>query len=486
MTEGARRHAPIASIVGRAPHRATGEAPHERSDMSTARPQVVVVGSGFAGFYAARTLERLLPPHAADLWVLSATDHLCYSPLLPEVAAGRLDPRRIAIPLHSSLRRARFVQGVVDRVDDEHRTVQVTTGLHSPLTLEWDRLALTVGSVTRRLPTPGMDDHSLGLKTLVQAVYIRDHVLRQLELADATNDLAERRARLTFTVVGAGYAGTETAAQLQVMTRSQLDRFPRLRQDDLTWLLIDVAPAVLPELGPRLGRFALDEIKSRGMHVLLETSVKQIDEDRIVLSDGTVVPCWTVLWTAGVTPPPLVGRLGADVERGRLVVDAQLRVPDRANVWAAGDAASTPDPFADGGKPYPPTAQHAQRQGVVLAHNIASSLGYGEPREYRHHDLGLVADLGHRSAVARPLGIPLTGLPAKLVAKGYHLYAVPSMANRMRIAADWALNLVSRPVPAQLGLVRPGQARFDHAEHTAEQSGESADAGAGAGAARDA
>ncbi|WP_426593177.1 NAD(P)/FAD-dependent oxidoreductase [Cellulomonas sp. McL0617] len=432
----------------------------------SARPRVVVVGSGFAGFFAARTLERLIPAGAADLTIVSATDHLCYSPLLPEVAAGRLDPRRIAIPLHSALRRARIVQGLVESVDTTKRTIDVACDLADPLVLPWDRLAMTVGSVTRRLPTPGMEDHALGLKTLVQAVYIRDHVLRQMEIADATTDLGERRARLTFVVVGAGYAGTETAAQLQVMTNAQLDRFPRLRTEDVTWLLVDVAPAVLPELGPRLGEFALDQIRARGMQVRLSTSVTEVASDHVTLSDGETIPCHTVLWTAGVTPPPLVGTLGDTVERGRLVVDAQLRVPGEADVWAAGDSASAPDPYDKQHRAYPPTAQHAQRMGVVLGHNIAASLGYGQPIEYRHHDLGLVADLGRRSAVARPLGIPLTGLPAKVVAKAYHLYAVPSMANRARIAADWALNLVSRPVPAQLGLVQPGQARFASAEHT--------------------
>ncbi|WP_034620506.1 NAD(P)/FAD-dependent oxidoreductase [Cellulomonas sp. URHE0023] len=433
----------------------------------SARPHVVVVGSGFAGFFAARTLERLLPRGAADLTIVSATDHLCYSPLLPEVAAGRLDPRRIAIPLHSGLRRARIVQGLVESVDTGAHTIDVSCDLADPLVLPWDRLAVTVGSVTRRQPTPGIEDHALGLKTLVQAVYIRDHVLRQMEIADATDDLEERRARLTFVVVGAGYAGTETAAQLQVMTTAQLDRFPRLRAEDLTWLLVDVAPAVLPELGPRLGQFALDQIRARGMQVRLRTSVTDIAPDRVTLSDGQTIPCHTVLWTAGVTPAPLVGRLGDAVEHGRLVVDSQLRVPEEPDVWAAGDSAAAPDRHDAQHRPYPPTAQHAQRMGVVLAHNIAASLGHGEPREYRHHDLGLVADLGRRSGVARPLGVPLTGWPAKVVAKGYHLYAVPSMANRSRIAADWALNLVSRPVPAQLGLVRPGQARFAAAEHTA-------------------
>jgi NADH dehydrogenase len=427
----------------------------------------VVVGGGFAGFFAARTLERLLPPEAADLTLISATDHLCYSPLLPEVASGRLDPRRIAVPLHAGLSRARIVQASVEDVDFEERTLDVVAGSGPIGPVHWDRLALTTGSVTRTLPTPGLDTHALGLKTLVEAQYVHDHVLRQLELADSTSDQAERRARLTFLVVGAGYTGTETAAQLQHMTVSQLDRFPRLSRDDLRWLLVDLAPAILPELGPRLGRAAMQVIRERGMEVRLGTSVTAIGDRSVTLSDGSTVPACTVVWTVGVTPPTLVRRLGLPVNRGRLVVDEQLQL--RTGVWAAGDSAAARDPFSETQSDYPPTAQHAQRQGVTIGRNIAASLGHGRPRRYRHRDLGLVADLGGVAAVARPLGLPLTGPAAKVVTKGYHLFALPSAANRLRVAADWAINLVNRPIAAQLGLVDPAAAQLER-----EQAGSTA------------
>jgi NADH dehydrogenase len=420
---------------------------------------VVVVGGGFAGFFAARTLERLLPPEAADLTLISATDHLCYSPLLPEVAAGRLDPRRIAVPLHAGLRRTRILQASVESVDFDRRTLDAVAD-HGPIgPVRWDRLALTTGSVTRTLPTPGLATHALGLKTLVEAQYLHDHVLRQLELADSTGDPAERRARLTFVVVGAGYTGTETAAQLQHMTVEQLDRFPRLSPQDLRWLLVDLAPAVLPELGARLGRAALHVIRARGMEVRLGTTVTAIDDRSVTLSDGSTVGACTVVWTVGVTPPELVRRLGLPVRRGRLVVDDHLQLHD--GVWAAGDSAGARDPFSAKDADYPPTAQHAQRQGVLIARNIAASLGRGRPRTYRHRDLGLVADLGGTAAVARPLGLPLTGPMAKVVTKGYHLYALPSTANRLRVATDWAVNLVSRPIAAQLGLVDPAAAQLE-------------------------
>ena len=428
----------------------------------SSRPSVVVVGGGFAGFFAARTLERLLPVGAADLTMISATDHMCYSPLLPEVAAGRLDPRRIAVPLHSGLRRARVLQATVEDVDFDGRTLTYSTECDPAAELSWDRLAITTGSVTRILPTPGLETHALGLKNLVEAVFVRDHVLRQLELADSTHDPEERRARLTFLVVGAGYAGTETAAQLQWLTIRQLDRYPRLRREDLRWVLMDLAPSVLPEMGPRLSRAALDVVRRRGMEVMLETTVTAMDDDGVTLSDGRRLPTRTVLWTVGVTPPPLVEELGLPVSRGRLVVDEQLRL--RENVWAAGDSAAAEDPFSDSGSTYPPTAQNAQRQGVVIAHNIAASLGHGSPRPYRHRDLGLVADLGRTAAVARPLGLSLTGLPAKVVTKAYHLYALPTPGNRLRVAADWAVNTVSRPIAAQLGLVDPAAGKLGAAE----------------------
>src|SRR4051794_38776084 len=422
------------------------------------RSSVVVVGGGFAGYFAARTLERLLPADAADLTLISATDHLCYSPLLPEVAAGRLEPRRIAIPLHARLRRTRVLQATVEDVDFDRRRLTFSATGNGTEEMAWDRLALTTGSVTRTFPTPGLDSHGLGLKNLVEAEYVHDHVLRQLELADSTRDPEERRARLTFVVVGAGYTGTETAAQLQWMTIRQLDRFPQLSRDELRWVLMDLAPAVLPELGPRLSRAALAVVRRRGMEVRLGTTVAAMDDGGVTLSDGGRLPTRTVLWTVGATPPPLVAALGLPVDRGRVVVDDHLRLAD--GVWAAGDSAAAPDPFSAAGRASPPPAQNAQREGVVIGRNIAASLGHGTARPYRHRDLGLVADLGRTAAVARPFGIPLTGLPAKIVTKAYHLVALPAAGNRLRVAADWAVNLVSRPIGAQVGLVAPGAARL--------------------------
>jgi NADH dehydrogenase len=433
---------------------------------------VLVIGGGFAGFYASRRLQRALPPDAADLVLVNPTDYLLYSPLLPEVATGVVEARHVAVSLRRTLPRVRLVLGRVEAVDLAARSVTVAQGSRdgtaATVTLRWDRLALTLGSVTREFPIPGVPEHGRGLKTLVEAVFLRDHLLEQLDLADAAPDTAEgrseRAARLTVVAVGAGYTGTELVAQTQRWLRKIEGRWSRTRAQDVRWVLVDVAPAVLPELGAELGRRALHLLRRRGVDVRLEVSVVSVDETTVRLTDGTTIPTRTLLWGAGVVPNPLVGQLGLPTHRGRLVVEPDLSVAGAPGVWAAGDAAAVPDltvRAGPNGRPdTPPTAQHAQRQGNVMGRNIAASLGVGRSRQYRHRDLGLVADLGGWDAVAKPLGVPLTGPLAKAVTRGYHLYALPSTPNRIRVAVDWLFQTVLPPESTQLSVVRPDDARI--------------------------
>ncbi|MDT4930065.1 MAG: hypothetical protein QOF92_2932 [Pseudonocardiales bacterium] len=433
---------------------------------------MLVIGGGFAGFYASRRLQRALPPDAADLVLVNPTDYLLYSPLLPEVATGVVEARHVAVSLRRTLPRVRLVLGRVEDVDLAARSVTVAQGSRdgtaATVTLRWDRLALTLGSVTREFPIPGVPEHGRGLKTLVEAVFLRDHLLEQLDLADAAPDTpegrSERAARLTVVAVGAGYTGTELVAQTQRWLRKIEGRWSRTRAQDVRWVLVDVAPAVLPELGAELGRRALRLLRRRGVDVRLEVSVVSVDETTVRLTDGTTIPTRTLLWGAGVVPNPLVGQLGLPTHRGRLVVEPDLSVAGAPGVWAAGDAAAVPDltvRAGPNGRPdTPPTAQHAQRQGNVMGRNIAASLGVGRSRPYRHRDLGLVADLGGWDAVAKPLGVPLTGPLAKAVTRGYHLYALPSTPNRIRVAVDWLFQTVLPPESTQLSVVRPDDARI--------------------------
>jgi NADH:ubiquinone reductase (H+-translocating) len=441
---------------------------------SARRPTVLVVGSGFAGFHCVRRLEKLLPADAADLVLASSADYLLYSPLLPNVASGVVEPRHIAVGLHAALRRAKVALGHVVAVDIAGHSATLRRADGSTVELAWDRLVLAPGGVTRTFDIPGVAEHGLGLKTLAEAAFLRDHVLRELENAAAADDLDRRRACCTFVVVGAGYSGTETAAQMQLVTTRAAANYPRLRAEHMRWVLVDLAPRVLPELGRRLGDEAMQVLRRRGVEVRLGTTVEEATGDAVRLSDGETIPTHTLVWCTGVTPSPLIDTLGLPTERGRLKVGADLKVPDAPDVFAFGDAAAVPD-LTRPGKLTGQTAQHAQRQGRTAARNVAASLGVGRAVDYRHHDLGFVVDLGGFEAVASPLGLALGGLPGLVVTRGYHLLALPSLGNRIRVSLDWLLDWAMRPQLARLGFLREEQATIATAEQTGIYAGPPAD-----------
>jgi len=417
------------------------------------RQRVVIAGGGFAGFHAARKLGRLAKG-SLEVVVVNPTDYFLYLPLLPEVAAGILDPRAVAAPLAAAGRRVRHVLGAVTDIDTGGRQLTATDPEGNRRTVAYDQLVIALGSVNKLLPIPGVADHAHGFRSLAEAMYLRDHLLRQIELADLSADRAERDSRCTFVVVGAGYTGTEVAAQLQLLSRVAARRRAGLAGQKLRWMLLDLAPRIMPELDPRLSATATKVLSERGIEIRTGTSVEQATADGVQLSDGEFVPTRSLIWCVGVRPDPMVARLGLPLQRGRLTVDEYLTVPGHPEIHACGDAAAVPD-LARPGSVTAMTAQHAQRQGTLVADNIASACGLGgRRRPYRHHDLGFVVDLGGVKAAADPLGVRLSGLPAKAVTRGYHLLAMP--ANRTRIATGWALDAVFPRQLVQLGLVRSG------------------------------
>lgn len=414
------------------------------------RPRVVVVGGGFAGFHAARALPKRLRDEA-EIVLVNSTDYFLYLPLLPEVAAGVLEPRRIAVPLAASLPGVRVVLGEVDEIDLGAKRIGWADPEGGRDALTYDRLLLTIGSVNKLLPIPGVAEHAHGFRGLPEALFLRDHIVRQFEIAADADDPAERAARCTFVVVGAGYTGTEVAAQCVLLTDSLRAAHPELRDQEVRWLLLDTAERVLPELDERLGATADRVLRERGVEVRMGVSVEEAGHDGVTLTTGEEVATRSLIWCVGVRADPLVESLGVKTEKGRVITDEFLRVPGQPEVFACGDAAAVPD-VTRPGQSTAMTAQHAQRQGKLAARNVAASLGRGVARRYKHHDLGFVVELGGRAAAANPLHVPLAGLPAKAVTRGYHLAAMPG--NRIRTAADWALDAVLPRQTVQLGLVR--------------------------------
>ncbi|WUH89067.1 NAD(P)/FAD-dependent oxidoreductase [Streptomyces sp. NBC_00433] len=409
------------------------------------RPKILVVGAGFAGVGCVRRLERSLARDEADICLVTPFSYQLYLPLLPQVASGILTPQSIAVSLRRSRKyRTRIVPGGAIGVDTKAKVCVVRTITGEIVNESYDYIVLAPGSITRTFDIPGLVDNARGMKTLAEAAYVRDHVIAQLDLADASHDEAERTSRLQFVVVGGGYAGTETAACLQRLTAQALHRYPRLDPKLIRWHLIDIAPKLMPELGEKLGLSAQKILRDRGLEISLGVSIAKAGPEEVTFTDGRVVPCRTLIWTAGVAASPLIATLGAETVRGRLAVAADMTLPGADGVYALGDAAAVPD-LAKGeeGAICPPTAQHAMRQGVAAAHNVIAAIRNQPLRPYRHKDLGLVVDLGGRDAVSKPLGIELRGLPAQAVARGYHWSALRTNVAKTRVMTNWLLNAVA-------------------------------------------
>jgi NADH dehydrogenase len=419
--------------------------------------RIVVVGGGFAGFHATRRLVHLLHDGPADrrqrveVVLINPTDYFLYLPLLPEVTAGIVDPRRVCVPLTQLGPGVRLILGTVDRVDVAQRRMVVVGSDGARADLRYDRLLLTVGSVNRLLPIPGVAAHAYPYRSLGEAVRLRDHLLDQIDRAAAgvpTPSAKQRIRRCTFVVVGAGYTGTEIAAHGQQLTRALAGRYPELRHQRVRWLLLDHAPRILPELAEPLARSAHRILSGRGVEIKTGVTVEEVTDDGVLCSDGEFVPTGSLIWCVGVRPDPLVETLGLPTVAGRLSVDAHLAVPGHPEIFVCGDAAGVPD-LTRPGRITGMTAQHAVRQGHRVAGDLAASLGVGRSRAYHHRDLGFAVDLAGFQATANPAGIPVSGPLAKVLTRGYHLAAIPG--NRVRIAADWLLSAV---LPRQV--VRPG------------------------------
>jgi NADH:ubiquinone reductase (H+-translocating) len=418
--------------------------------MSAAR--VVIVGAGFAGFTAAKELQKHAPD--AEIVLINPTDYFLYLPLLPEVAAGILEPRRICVSLPDRLGKVKLALGTVTNIDITGYRVQWVDPEGRLQATEFDRLVLAAGSVNKLLPIPGVAENAHGFRGISEALYLRDHITRQLELAAATDDRAEHDARCTFVVVGAGYTGTEVAAQGQLFTTRLVRQLPALRNQPMRWLLADVSDRLLPGLSPRMSRTAERVLRRRGVEVRLKESIEHAGPESLRMTNGEQIATRSLIWCVGVRPDPLVDALNLPTDRGRLQVHENLLVRGHAHVFACGDCAAVPD-VTRPGSVTGMTAQHAQRQGKLVARNVAASLARQELETYKHHDLGFLVDLGGWKAAANPLHLPLAGLPAKTVTRGYHLLSLPG--NRTRTAADWALNTIMPPRAVQLGLVDAGR-----------------------------
>ena len=409
--------------------------------MAKALGGTLVIGGGFAGGYVARLLGK------RGATIVSPENFMLYTPLLPEAASGTLEPRHVVVPLRIMCPHAELLLGRATGLDVAKRQAQVETD-DGIVTLEYEQVVVALGAISRTLPIPGLAEHGLGFKTLADAIYLRNHVLRRLEAAVAAQSEEHRRRELTFVFVGAGYAGVEALAELSDLVRDALRHYPTLRDEPQHWILVDAAPNILPEIPRRLGDYAARQLSGRGVDIRVNTTLETLEPHAAMLSDGDRILASTVVWTAGVRANPMNERFGLPLdERGRIKVGPTLQVEGLTNVWALGDGArvpnlATPDAYD------PPTSQHALRQARRLVKNLT-----GSPKPYEYRMLGQVATLGRYKGIAQIPGLLLRGFPGWFVTRTYHLYQLPLLTRKLRVVVDWTTALFFRRDIAELSML---------------------------------
>jgi NADH:ubiquinone reductase (H+-translocating) len=403
-----------------------------------ARGGTLVLGGGFAGSYVARLLKR------RGATIVSHENFMLFTPLLPEAASGTIEPRHVVVPIRQMCPHAELVLGDIRALDRDRRTA-VVESLAGALEIGYEHLVVALGAITRALPVPGLAEHAVGFKDLADAIALRNRVLLQLERASIHPD---DPSELGFVFVGAGYAGVEALAELHDMAHAALRSYPELRERSQRWVLVDAAPKILPEVPRRLGEYAARRLSRRGIEIHVGTTLESYDGTEAALSDGTVVPARTLVWTAGVRANPLLADLGLPLdERGRVVVDETLRVEGMADIWALGDSAAVPNTKTPGAVD-PPTSQHALRQSRRLAKNLT-----GEPKPYGYRMLGQVATLGRFKGIAEIPGMHLWGFPGWFVTRTYHLYQLPLLSRKLRVVVDWTVSLFFRRDIVELSML---------------------------------
>jgi NADH dehydrogenase len=437
------------------------------------RTRILVLGGGFGGVYTARELERRCRhDETIDITLVSRDNFFLYTPMLHEIASCELDITHIVSPLRTLLKRTNVFIGDVVSIDLPRRQVQVTHGFDTHVhALEYDHLVIALGSTTNFYGLPGLDTHALTMKTLGDAIHLRNRVIATLEEAD-TECADTDDGLLTVVVAGGGFAGVETLAAINDFVRDAAHYYPRVNPDRIRMVLIHSGSHILPELGEHLGTYAQAKLVERGIEIITDAKVTAVTEAVVSLSDGRRIRSRLLVWTAGTSPHALLGTLPCPLHRGRIVVDPTLRVDPWPNVWALGDCAVIPDRRT--GQSHPPTAQHALREARTVAMNIAATRRGHPLRPFDFRTLGQLAAIGRRTGVARIFGVNFSGVVAWWLWRTIYLGKLPRLEKKVRVALDWTLDLIFPKDFVQFLTVRGHErhsdgARLDMAERAAQQ-----------------
>jgi len=421
------------------------------------KTRVLILGGGFGGLYAALEFEKRRDPDF-EVTLISQENFFLFTPMLHEVAASDLDLTHIVNPIRKMLRHVRFFEGDVQSIDLAGHRVVISHGFDQHThSLEYDHIVFALGSVTNFYNIPGLSERALRMKSLGDAMALRNRLIEHLEEADTECAAKDREPLLSFVVAGGGFAGVETIGSINDLLKEALPYYPALRAEMFRVVLVHPGDFILPELGEELGRYAGHKLAARGVEIRSNSKVKAVTPSEVELTDGTRIKSFTLVWTAGTSPHPLLNQLALPKERNRLKANASMEVEGCPGVWALGDCAMIPD--GKGGY-QPPTAQHASREGKVLAHNIVASVRGEALTPFEFKTLGLLASIGRRTGVARILGFNFSGFIAWWLWRTIYLLKLPRAEKKLRVALDWTLDVFFSKdfVECSLGPQRhPGQ-----------------------------
>jgi NADH:ubiquinone reductase (H+-translocating) len=442
----------------------------------TSAQHILILGAGYAGFNAARGLRRAARAGRARITVVDPQPYMTYKPLLPEVAGGETAPRDVTVMLQRALPFAAVIGGAMSSLDATTKTAVVRTIEGTERPIGYDQVILALGSITRAMPIPGLDEHGIGFSTLEEAVYLRNHVLDRIRFAAATTDPVLRERALTFVFIGGGYTGVEAITELYALAHDALTAYPQLTGAVPHWLLVEVADRVAVELESELSKWTLRFLRGLGIDVRLTTEMTSCNDGVVELSSGDRHPADTIVWSAGVVPNPALDVTNVPRgSKGHARANARLQVIDDDGnpldgVWAIGDNAQVPDlTAAEQSAYYPPNAQNALRQARLVARNIEATLDGAQPREYRHVSLGTLASYGPYRGAAKVKGVGLRGLPAWAIDKVYHAYAMPNNSRRVRIVSGWVANALAQRDLTSTSATRTPRGPFMQAMATAKK-----------------
>lgn len=402
---------------------------------------IVILGGGFAGIAVARELERRMAPGEIAITLISRENFSLFTPMLPEVSSGTLDTRHVVTPVRSQLRKTNFILAEITDVNLAERTVEFVHTLRGDRDrISYDHVVFALGSVTSTFDLPGVADRVFALKTLEDAGILRNRFMYLLELADTAKTEEERRSLLTLVIVGGGFTGVEAAGEIVELFPGVAHLFPNVPRRDVRIVLVEGGPVLLPGLPPKMGAYSAKDLRRRGVEIFLGDGVAKADDDGLELTSGTRIKTKTIVWSAGVRPSPLAQQLPLPQRKRAIAVNSDFSVTGFPGVWALGDCASIPD---DAGGTYPPTAQHAIREGPVLARNLLAIVRSQSTQAFRYSSLGMMASLGSRKAVAQlPGDRVLTGFLAWFLWRSYYLSRLPGLDRKLRVAFDWTLELL--------------------------------------------